>query len=154
MNVYAKIIAVLMGVMFTLNLSLFAQKGLGDTTGVARSGEQPPIVKLEGVLDQIKTGSCEHTTGNSVIGTHLLLYSETGDPLLNIHLGAAYAVEPYVQELVTGQMVEVEAFQTEAMESFEYIAIKVSSNGYTFQLRDENLRPFWAGDQKLWNGKP
>ncbi|NBC64300.1 MAG: hypothetical protein GVY07_01385 [Bacteroidetes bacterium] len=154
MNIYFKSLGVLMGFMLTLNLSAFAQRGMGDSNGVARLGEEPTIVTFEGILNQIKTGPCEHTTGNSIIGTHLFIDIEGSDQLVNVHLGAAYAVEPFLVELETGNMIEIEAFQTKEMEALEYVAIKLTSNGYSFELRDENLRPIWAGGQNLGEGKP
>lgn len=141
-------------IMFMLNLSAFAQKGMGDSTGIARSGGQLTIETFEGILDHIKTGPCEHTTGNTIIGTHLFMNTEENDQLLNVHLGAAYAVEEFITELEIGQQLKIEAFKTEEMNPLEFIAIKVVSNGYEFRLRDENLRPVWAGDQKLRDGKP
>lgn len=153
MNIYFKVIGVLIGFVFTLNISVFAQKGLGDSTGIARSGELPTIVMLDGTLDQIKTGPCEHTTGRAVIGTHLFIDTEESDELFNVHLGAAYALEPFVANLEIGQKVEIQAFQTDGMEPLEFIAKEVLIEGDTLKLRDENLRPFWAGDQNLRDGK-
>lgn len=152
MNNYFKIIGVLMGIMLTLNLPAFAQKGMGDSNGMARSGEQPTFVMLEGTLDHIKTGPCEHTTGSAIIGTHLFIDMEDSDELLNVHLGAAYALESFVSRLEIGQKVEIQAFQTVGMKPFEFIAKEVSTDRHTLQLRDENLRPFWAGDQNARRG--
>lgn len=147
MNIYLKIGGVLTGMMLMLNLSVFAQKGVGDSNGVARSGIQPAIVVLQGSLDHIKTGPCEHTTGHAIIGTHLFINTDESDQVVNIHLGAAYAVEAFVNELESGQTVRFQAFRTEKMEPLEFIAKEVTANEQTLQLRDENLRPVWADDQ-------
>lgn len=138
-----------MGVLFMLNLPVVAQKGMGDSNGMARSGEQPTFVTLEGTLDHIKTGPCEHTTGSAVIGTHLFIDTEDSDELLNVHLGAAYALESFVNELEIGQTLKFQAFRTENMGRMEVIAIKIITDGKTLQLRDDNLRPVWAGNQHL-----
>ncbi|MCG2587077.1 hypothetical protein L6773_00765 [Rhodohalobacter sp. WB101] len=154
MNIYFKVIGVLICVVFTLNISVFAQKGLGDSNGIARSGELPTIVMLDGTLDHIKTGPCEHTTGRAVIGTHLFIDTEESDELFNVHLGAAYALESFVANLEIGQKVEIQAFQTDGMKPLEFIAKEVTTDSRTLQLRDENLRPFWAGDRNLRDGRP
>lgn len=149
MNIYFKITWILIVIISMLNVSVFAQKGIGDSNGMARSGEQPIIVVLEGTLDHIKTGPCEHTTGYAVIGTHLFIDTEDREDLLNVHLGAAYALESFVSNLEIGQNVEIQAFQTDGMKPLDFIAKEITADGHTLQLRDENLRPFWAGDQNV-----
>lgn len=148
MNTFFKTMGLLTWVMLMLNLSAFAQKGVGDSTGLARSAVQPQIVTLKGSLDHIKTDSCDKTTGHVIVGTHLFINTEDSD-LVNVHLGAAYAVESFVNELKMGQIVNVQAFRTEKMGPLEFIAKEVAVNGETLQLRDENLRPIWAGSQKI-----
>jgi len=148
MNILLKISGLIVGIVLVLNLSAFAQKGLGDTRGISRTNIQPEIENIEGILDQVKTGPCEHTTGKAITGTHLFIDTGELDQLINVHLGAAYAVESYVNELKPGQFVEIQAFRTEKMKPYEFIAKAITTNGKTLHLRDENLRPFWAGDQK------
>lgn len=143
-----------MGLIFILNLPVFAQKGIGDSNGVARSAVQPTIIEVEGSLDHIKTGPCEHTTGHAIIGTHLFIDTDENDQLVNVHLGAAYAVESFVNELEIGQILRFQAFRTQNMGPMDLIAKEIVANGKTLQLRDENLRPIWAGDQNLRDGKP
>lgn len=86
MSIYMKVIGLLTGMLFLLSLSVYAQKGLGDSTGIARGLVQPEIELIEGTLDQIKTGPCEHATGHAYIGTHLFIKSGENDQLLNVHL--------------------------------------------------------------------
>lgn len=153
MRIYYKIFGTLTGLLLLLNIPAFAQKGLGDSTGMARSGEQPAFVMLEGTLDHIKTGPCEHTTGHAVVGTHLFIDMEDREDLLNVHLGAAYALESFVSNLEIGQKVQIQAFQTDGMKPLDFIAKEITADGHTLQLRDENLRPFWAGDQNDRRGR-
>lgn len=147
MTTYTKTLLALAGLILMTSFSVHAQKGQGDLTGVSRQGITPSIDTRIGKLDHIKIGPCENTTGHAYIGTHLFLKTGDDDQLLNIHLGAAYAVESFVKNLETGQLVEVLVFRTEQMEENHFIANEVTVNGKTLRLRDVNLRPIWAGDR-------
>ncbi|MGQ9576765.1 MAG: hypothetical protein ACUVUC_15770, partial [Thermoguttaceae bacterium] len=121
-----------------------AQKGMGDLTGVARQAVGPELVTLSGKLLEIKTGPCENTTGRSPIGTHILLESRDGQRL-NVHLGPAAAVADIVAGLKPGQQVTAKAFRTEKMPEGHYVAQSLTVGSSTVLLRDESLRPAWAG---------
>jgi len=150
MKTQIKTLAVLAGFLLLVSYSANAQRGQGDLTGMGMESDKPPLVMISGELDHIKTGPCENTTGHAYIGTHLFLKTEVGT-LQNIHLGAAYAVESYVDKLSIGQKVDVLGFRTEQMEETHYIAKEITANGHTYVLRDEDLRPFWAGDRRVVN---
>ncbi len=145
MTIFTKTLLAFTGLILWIALPVSAQRGLGNQTGLAREWVKPDIETVRGELDHIKTGPCENTTGHAYIGTHLFLKAGDGDQLFNVHLGPADAVESYVNNLEIGQPVEARVFQTESMGAGEYIAQEVTANGHTLQLRDENLRPFWAG---------
>lgn len=127
-----------------ISTAAYAQKGVGDRTGVARQTVRPEIVALSGKLVQIKTGPCELTTGPSTIGTHVFLETPEGRKL-NVHLGPAAAVAETVKKLSIGQEVSVAAFRTEKMKQEHYVATTLAFGGTTVTLRDEALRPVWAG---------
>ena len=150
MKTQIKTLAVLAGFLLLVSYSANAQRGQGDLTGMGMESDKPPLVMISGELDHIKTGPCENTTGHAYIGTHLFLKTEVGT-LQNIHLGAAYAVESYVDKLSIGQKVDVLGFRTEQMEETHYIAKEITANGHTYVLRDKELRPFWAGDRRTVN---
>ena len=122
---------------------VLAQRGAGNPEGVARQAEKPKVVKLEGKLKAIKTGPCEATTGCSPIGTHILLETAKGEEL-NIHLGPASAVNDLLDRFAVGQEVIVQAFRTPDLKEHHYVARSLESEGVSIELRDENLRPFWA----------
>lgn len=149
MRTYVKIAGLLTGILFLLNPSLFAQKGMGNSTGIAREFEQPEIELIVGRLDHIKTGPCEHATGYAYIGTHIFIKTDQSDELINIHLGAAYAVKSFVDELEIGEEISIQAFRTDELQPQDFIAKEITTNGRTLQLRDENLRPFWAGSRSF-----
>ncbi len=121
----------------------YAQKGTGDTTGVARQTAKPEVVMLSGKLIEIKTGPCELTTGRSPIGTHIIL--ETVEKQnVNVHLGPAAAIAEAVAKLTVGQEITVRAFRTDKLKNYHYIAVSLSFDKMTVELRDDTLRPVWA----------
>ena len=122
----------------------WAQRGVGDTVGVAQRMVKPDVVALAGELTEITTGPCENTTGRSPLGTHLVIKTKNGDTL-NVHLGPAVHVESLVADLSIGDQVDIEGFRTDAMKDGHYVARTVSYGDRTEQLRDEFLRPVWAG---------
>ncbi len=147
MNRLSGILIAMAGCLLLCTLPVIAQKGQGDATGIAREIEKPPIEHITGELLRIETGPCEQTTGHAYIGTHLYLKSDENGQVLNIHLGAAYAVASYVKNLEIGKKLDVKGFRTELLKRDNYVAKEITVNGHTYQLRDENLRPFWAGER-------
>lgn len=127
-----------------LSPSAYAQKGMGDATGVAQQPTKPGLVTFSGEVVAVETKPCEKTTGYGLVGTHILLKTEKVAPL-NIHLGWAKAVEETAKQLPVGKKVTVVAFRTDKMPEGQYVAKSLTYDDKTVQLRDENLRPVWAG---------
>ena len=124
-----------------------AQRGVGRTEGIAQQAELPEVVTLEGALVRIESGPCEQRVGPPVlppIGTHIFIETTDGQEL-NVHLGPARLMQTAVKELAIGQEVTVTAFRTEAMNQNHYVAQTISAGGEKIELRDEWLRPVWAG---------
>lgn len=126
----------------------WAQRGMGDASGVVRQGLRPTTVTLRGEVLRVITGPCEKGTGWSDIGTHFILNTEQGQEQ-NIHLGPAHLVRAVTDRLSDGGAIVVNAFRTEKMPPGHYNAITVMLNKQTIRLRDQNLRPVWAG-QAPW----
>jgi hypothetical protein len=123
-----------------------AQQGVGDPVGVGRQRVTPIVVPLTGTLKEIHVGPCEHTTGRSPMGTHLMV--ETAElGTVNVHLGPTDRVAAYVSLLRIGEPIAVDAFETSKLSDGERIAQKVTQAGATFVLRDNKLRPVWASGQ-------
>ncbi len=122
----------------------WGQRGVGNSTGVARLADRPQVVELVGTLEAIHIGPCEHTTGQSPVGVHIMLAQDM-DKKLNVHLGPAGAVQPLIGHLKTGDKLTIEAFRTDALPADQYIAKSISTDGKIVTLRDATLRPFWAG---------
>ena len=133
---------------------VYAQRGMGDQTGVARQAVTPKLISLSGDIVAVLTQPCEKTAGVGRVGTHILLRTEDGKEL-NVHLGWAIAVEEIAKQLTLGEQVTVTAFRTEKMPVGHYVAKSLTSDGKTVQLRDDNLRPTWAGvgrGYRAWQG--
>jgi hypothetical protein len=129
----------------------YSQKGAGDATGVARQAEKPEIISLYGKLLEIKTGPCEATTGQSPIGTHLILETAEKEKV-NVHLGPAAAVAETAAKLTVGQEIAVKAFRTDKLKDQQYVAISLTFDKTTITLRDDTLRPVWAQCGKAGHG--
>jgi hypothetical protein len=134
-------VALLWGVVA---LPAFAQRGMGDPTGVARQTVRPKIVTLKGKMVRVETGPCQNTTGRSNTGTHVVLKTARGKRLI-VHLGPAAVVKDVADQLAAGKKVKLEAFRTEKMPENHYVAKSLKFDDTAIQLRDESLRPGWAG---------
>ena len=126
----------------------YAQRGMGERAGVARQAIKPKVVTLTGNVLEVKTEPCKMTTGPAYLGTHFLMKTPKGDKL-NIHLGPTDAVTYVTEQLPVGGKVTINAFRTAKMPENEYVAQSVAFEGATIQLRDENLRPLWAGSNTV-----
>ena len=122
----------------------FGQKGTNEPTGVARQADKPEVVSLSGTVLEVKTEPCKLTTGRADKGTHIVLQTGT-DEKLEIHLGPEVDVEHVTKKIATDQNVAVKAFRTERLPESALIAQSVTVDGETLRLRDEELRPVWAG---------
>jgi len=133
--------AVLVAMLFST--TGYAQKGMGDHEGMARQAEKPPIVRISGILQEIKTHPCERTTGRALIGTHLIL-KDSQNREFNIHLGPTVEVADIVKRLSVGKEIEILGFRTEKMPADHRVAQALILGGRTIQLRDSMLRPSWS----------
>ncbi len=131
----------------------YAQKGVGDPTGVVRQGLNPPLTTLSGKVVSIDTHPCENTTGYAPAGTHLIVEADDGTKY-NVHIGPADAVASIVEPLTPGTPIEITAFRTSKLPENQYVATTlVPEDGKTVQLRDADLRPFWAGQGGFGRGR-
>jgi hypothetical protein len=133
-------------------IEVHAQKGVGDSIGIAQQAIKPEVVSLSGSVKAIMIEPCEMTKGRSTKGTHILLETAVGDQQ-NIHLGPTASVSHVADKLVVGQTVTVQAFRTDALPKDNFVAQALKIGDETLQLRDENLRPMWAGDRAERKGR-
>jgi hypothetical protein len=132
---------IVMGLVFSSSVE--AQRGTGEQEGVAQQGIRPEVQTIIGVLKEIKTDPCERTTGPSPIGTHLIF--EADNDQLNVHLGPASEVGDVIGMVRVGDTLEVRAFRTPRLPDNQFIAVSVKSGDQVIELRDDSLRPRWAG---------
>ena len=133
----AAVVGLTSAVVFGLATSTaYAQKGVGDSAyGIARQAVKPEVVSLSGKLIEIRTASCEVTTGRSPSGTHIILEAPDGKKL-NIHLGPADAVARIGGEAPVGQDVTVRAFRTDKLKAEDFIAQSLTTGKTRIELRD------------------
>jgi hypothetical protein len=120
-----------------------AQRGTGERKGIAREAVKPAVQKIVGTLKEIKTGPCEEATGGSPIGTHLIL--EADKATYNLHLGPVSEVKDVVGIVSVGEKVEATVFRTARLPKDHFVAVTVKSGDEEIVLRDDSLRPRWAG---------
>lgn len=121
----------------------YAQKGMGDYEGMARQAKKPPIVRISGIVQEIKMHPCERMTGRVQIGTHLIL-KDSQNREFNIHIGPAVEVSDIVKRLPIGKEIEILGFRTEKMPADHRVAKALILGGRTIQFRDSMLRPSWS----------
>jgi hypothetical protein len=149
MNVVGqKGIVVFLGILLVLNFSSAApgQRGMGKGVGVAQQILKPSLVHISGKLHEIKTHPCENTTGRANLGTHLILKDKQGREL-NIHLGPTTELSESVKQLKIGKKIELIGFRTDKMPLNQYVAQTLILGSHIIQLRDSDLRPYWAGNR-------
>lgn len=137
----------------SMTIVTYAQKGTGETTGISHQRLTPALVELEGDIQSIESGPCKYTTGKSISGTHLII--KTTDKMLNIHLGPTSEVYDLVAGS-EGEYLILTAFRTDKLPENHFIAQELNIQGENLVLRDENLKPMWAGKygrEKRKNGR-
>jgi len=140
-------------VLLTAASGVYAQKGIGDPTGVVRQGLRPTPRMLSGKLISAETHPCEKTTGPSPAGTHLIVAGDDGREY-NLHLGPADAVAAIVDTLERGTRVAARVFRTSNMPEDQYVVTTLMPGGHeVIPLRDANLRPLWAIQSRLDRGR-
>ena len=143
MKIFIKSVILLALLMLAMVCS--AQKGAGDPIGISGQGIIPDLHQFEGTVTKIHSGPCPYTTGQSANGMHIMLEADT--VILNIHLGPVAAVSDSFADR-EGEALSVTAFRTDKLPVNHYIAKEVIlEDGTVIVLRDENLKPVWAGKQ-------
>lgn len=135
---------VVLTALLTAGPTAWGQRGVGDNEGVVRQAVETKRTAIEGTIKEIVVEECEKTTGPFDAGMHLLV-TTAEERQYNVHLGPAVIVKDLVEPLKSGQFVTVQGYRTEKMPAEDLVAISVRFDGKTVRLRDENLRPVWAG---------
>lgn len=131
-------------ILVFMAIMALAQKGTGSLTGIARQSGDPEILQVSCTLKEAATGPCAFTTGRSNSGAHLIVFTDD-DIELNIHLGPTSDVAYIVKNLVPGQRIQCKVFRTSELPDDNFIAIELETDNSFYMLRDQNLRPVWAG---------
>ncbi len=135
-----------------LATDVWAQKGMGQTEGLARQGVRPEMVTFSGVVNEIKQGPCETTTGKSVVGTHLLLKTEKG-AIREIHLGPKADVDPLIANIAVGNPLTVTGFRTEKLPESAWVAQTLTAGEEVIRMRNDDMRPVWAAGPGQGRGR-
>jgi len=130
------------------SMAALAQRGTGESRGVAQRAEKPPLVTLTGTVEKVIREQCAHTRGRYKVGNHFIL-RVAEDETRNIHLGpaAVETVKKTADALRVTEPAKVTAFRTDRLKQDHYIAKAVTVQETTYTLRDDDLRPVWAGQR-------
>ena len=123
---------------------VLAQRGTGDEQGIVRSGVAVEPAAVAGIVTDVMQTQCAETTGRSPVGVHLIVDAPDGEPI-NLHLGPLTAMDDVLAAVQEGDVIQAEAFRTDALAADNYVARTLTVDGRTFALRDDDLRPVWAG---------
>jgi len=140
----------LMSFLFMSTL-VYSQKGTGQSNGVARQQLFPQLVELSGNLLEVKNGPCQNTTGWSNSGTHLIIKNNFDQKKINIHLGPSNEISELIKKIEPGAQIQAKVFRTKELPESQYIAKSISIDDQVIELRDANMRPFWAGHRRKKN---
>ena len=139
----------LAALLFGLPFFGHAQKGVGNQSGIARGNSVEIKDHVSGSIQEIINEPCTQTTGRFSKGSHLLVKTEGEESnTINVHLGPTSMVSGMTDQMNTGQLVDLTLIKTEDLPDNHYIAKELSSGNNTYELRDDNLRPFWANNRK------
>jgi len=135
-------------IMVIVTSSGFAQKGTGNSSGVAKNYSSSIVTELSGELKKIVNEPCKKTTGRYSYGTHLFIETlNTRKRTLNIHVGPTEEIKRITENLKTGQQIEMMVFKTDDLPENQFIVKSLKVKGKLYTLRNEDLKPFWAGNQ-------
>ena len=126
---------------------LRAQKGTGEIRGVVREGTPTLRTEIRGTVVEVKQGACETTTGKSETGRHYMLKA-ADDEVLNLHLGPESALRAMNAPEQAGFDLEASVFRTERMQENHWVVIHFTAGETQIRLRDDALRPVWAGQPR------
>jgi len=121
----------------------YAQKGMGNNSGVARTNSVDEIKQISGELQEIITEPCTQTTGRYSNGTHLLVKTDE-NATFNVHLGPTKEVSGMTGQLNTGEEIHLKMYTTEDLPENHYIVKEFTGKEVSHEIRDANLKPFWA----------
>jgi len=133
-------------VLANLTVFSFAQKGVGNTIGIAQEGIQTHVNEISGSLIEVLDEPCTETTGKYAMGTHLLIKHKINhkEQVANIHLGPTAFVSKMVKDFVPGMEISLKVYHAEGLPENHFVAKSFSYGNNQYKLRDANLKPFWA----------
>ena len=139
-------------VLFALTSAGYAQKGMGNNSGIASSNSADEIEQISGEIREIITEPCTQTTGRYSTGTHLLVKNGNNETL-NVHLGPTNVVSGMTDQLNAGDEIHLEMYTTDDLPENHYIVKEFRSKGETYEIRNSNLKPFWANSNSSRRGR-
>jgi hypothetical protein len=136
-------------ILFVLATTGYAQKGVGNQSGIGQSNTPAKPKQISGEIKEVLKEPCTQTTGRYDQGTHLLVESEVDskDHILNIHLGPTAVLNEMTNQLKPGRKIQLKVFKTSDLPKNQYIAKSYVFNQNSYTLRDADLRPFWANNR-------
>lgn len=144
------ILILLIAGFFLLAIDALAS-GSNFTGTHIQKGSDPEVVEIKGEVKHVLEEVCKHGTGRKEKGMHLIVTAEDGNDY-NVHIGPSDEVSQHVENLV-GETLELKVFKTKKLSEGHYIAKEFTRDGEIIELRDDNLKPYWAEFKNQRKGK-
>ncbi len=129
--------------MLSMSVSAAPQRGAGQGPGMARQFDPPPLQTILGTVEEIQMIPSPMIPPGR-LGLHLEVRDRAGR-LMDLHMGPAAALSRLSRQLEPGERIRARVYKADWMPRRSYVVQQISFGGETFSLRDEQLRPFWAG---------
>ena len=146
--IWKRMLIIVVLLLFVLTYG-YSQKGVGNHSGIARTGNSVTILEVTGTILKVVEEPCTETTGKYETGTHLLIQQnlKSESSVLNIHLGPALQVSKMIKNFEAGKSIRLEVYRTGNLTDSQYIAKSMEYANNLYMLRNSQLKPFWASNQ-------
>lgn len=124
-----------------LSIPAFAQRaGRGRYANPSRQYDVKTVTTIDGTVTSVENPSSRNGRFN---GTHLVV--STGTSSVNVHLGPSWYMQEKGFSFKTGDKVQVTGSRISQAGTTAIVAQRITKDGSTLQLRDENGIPAWSG---------
>jgi hypothetical protein len=138
----SKIFILLTAIIILTSGNLFSQIAKAPGVDYSRIYD---ISTVETVVGQIRSIDKIYPSNNSSYGTHMSIFTPTGD--ITVHLGPGWYIDSQILQLKENDNVIVTGSKVTYEGNIVIIAKEVTKDGEVLNLRDDIGYPLWAGQR-------